>query len=67
MSHTPSLDMRNSWFEATLQGAVQHFTAWRERAHERQLLSQLTDRELKDIRLTRQQAEVEAAKPFWKP
>jgi uncharacterized protein YjiS (DUF1127 family) len=33
---------------------------------QRQALAQLDDRDLKDIGVTRQQANVEAAKPFWK-
>ncbi len=46
---------------------MQQFAVWRERARERKLLAQLSDRELRDIRLNRQQAEIEAGKPFWKP
>ena len=67
MNHTTSLNMRKSSLHVILEGAVQQFTLWRERARERRLLGQLSDRELRDIRLNRQQAELEASKPFWKP
>lgn len=67
MNHTTSLHMRKPLFHNVLEGAVQQFTVWRERARERQLLAQLSDRELRDIRLNRQQAQFEASKPFWKP
>lgn len=67
MNHTTSLNMRKSSLHDILEGAVQQFAVWRERARERKLLAQLSDRELRDIRLNRQQAEIEAGKPFWKP
>lgn len=66
MNHSTSLHMRKSLLHDVLDGAVQQFAIWRERARERQLLAQLSDRELRDIRLSRQQAQVEASKPFWK-
>lgn len=37
-----------------------------ERSRQRQALAQLDDHDLKDIGMTRQQANAEAAKPFWK-
>jgi uncharacterized protein YjiS (DUF1127 family) len=36
------------------------------RSRQRQALSQLDDNALKDIGVTRRQADAEAAKPFWK-
>lgn len=36
-----------------------------ERSRQRQALAQLDDHDLKDIGMTRQQANAEAAKPFW--
>jgi uncharacterized protein YjiS (DUF1127 family) len=36
------------------------------RSRERQALAQLDDNALKDIGVTRRQANAEAAKPFWK-
>ena len=38
---------------------------WRERARQRRALSQLDDRLLADIGVTRADAERECAKPFW--
>jgi uncharacterized protein YjiS (DUF1127 family) len=37
-----------------------------ELSRQRQALAQLDDHDLKDIGMTRQQANAEAAKPFWK-
>jgi uncharacterized protein YjiS (DUF1127 family) len=37
-----------------------------ERSRQRQALAQLDDHALKDIGVTRRQADAEAAKPFWK-
>jgi uncharacterized protein YjiS (DUF1127 family) len=37
-----------------------------ERSRQRQALAQLDDHDLKDIGMTRQEADAEAAKPFWK-
>ncbi len=42
------------------------FAAWRERARQIRDLRQMTDRELKDIGLSRADVEREAAKPFWR-
>lgn len=39
---------------------------WQARARQRLELSQLDARELKDIGISRAQAEAEAAKPFWR-
>lgn len=36
------------------------------RSRQRQALAQLDDKALKDIGVTRRQADAEAAKPFWK-
>jgi uncharacterized protein YjiS (DUF1127 family) len=36
------------------------------RSRQRQALAQLDDRALKDVGITREQADAEAAKPFWK-
>jgi uncharacterized protein YjiS (DUF1127 family) len=51
-------------------GWVTRFLLWcarcSERSRQRQALAQLDDRLLKDIGKTRQEAIVEATKPFWK-
>ena len=39
---------------------------WRQRARQRSQLARLDDALLKDIGLTRCDAEMEAAKPFWR-
>ena len=38
---------------------------WYQRAHQRQQLAQLSDRELRDIGVSRAEAAAEAGKPFW--
>ena len=40
---------------------------WQERASQRQALSSLGDRMLRDIGVSRAEAEREAGKPFWRP
>jgi uncharacterized protein YjiS (DUF1127 family) len=42
------------------------YTRCSERSRQRQALAQLDDDALKDIGVTREQANAEAAKPFWK-
>lgn len=39
---------------------------WRERARERHILAGLTDRELRDIGVTRVEVWREVSKPFWR-
>lgn len=46
--------------------AVGTFRTWRRRARERALLGSLSDRTLKDIGLSRADANLEADKPFWR-
>lgn len=47
--------------------ALRHTLArWRERAHGRGLLSRMSDRQLKDIGLSRLDANREARKFFWR-
>jgi len=40
---------------------------WNSRARERRHLAQLDDDMLKDIGVSRAEAEIESRKPFWKP
>ena len=42
-----------------------HFTEWRLRWHSRNELMSLSDRTLRDIGVSRSDAEFEASKPFW--
>lgn len=46
--------------------AFDQIAAWQARARQRAELARLDARELKDIGISRAQAEAEAAKPFWK-
>lgn len=49
----------------TFSLAVERFFAWRARAQSRRDLMRLTDHQLKDIGLSRHDAESEYQKPFW--
>ena len=40
---------------------------WRERASQRRHLASLEDHQLKDMGISRADAEREAGKPFWRP
>jgi uncharacterized protein YjiS (DUF1127 family) len=40
---------------------------WRQRAEQRRQLLRLDDRMLRDIGVSREMAEKEASKPFWRP
>ncbi|MCB1724842.1 MAG: DUF1127 domain-containing protein [Chromatiaceae bacterium] len=46
--------------------AVHLLTLWYARARQRSQLAALSDRQLADIGVTREQADREAAKPFWR-
>ncbi len=50
---------------AAVIAAFDRIAAWQARARQRRELAQLDARELKDIGISRAQAEAEAAKPFW--
>ena len=50
----------------TLARMVDTLALWRERAHQRRVLLTLDDHLLSDIGMTRAEAEVEAARPFWR-
>jgi uncharacterized protein YjiS (DUF1127 family) len=54
-----------SCFPALLE-ATAATTRWLERASSRRALSSLTARELDDIGLTREEAQREASRPFWR-
>jgi uncharacterized protein YjiS (DUF1127 family) len=49
----------------TIERAVDAILTWRERVRMRRQLLSLDDRLLKDIGITRLQAQSEAEKPFW--
>lgn len=46
---------------------VQYLAAeWRRRARSRMMLAQMSDRDLRDIGITRAEAAHESVKPFWR-
>jgi uncharacterized protein YjiS (DUF1127 family) len=44
---------------------LRRIAEWQRRSAERRELMMLTDRDLRDIRITRSEANAEANKPFW--
>jgi uncharacterized protein YjiS (DUF1127 family) len=50
-----------------LRGLSSLLKLWCERSRERHQLARLTDRDLRDLGLTRIDAQQEARKPFWSP
>ena len=48
-------------------GILDRLLLWQERASQRQALSNLDDRMLRDIGVTRAEADHEAGKFFWRP
>jgi uncharacterized protein YjiS (DUF1127 family) len=56
-----------SAFGGTITAAVERMQTWRDRARQRRSLSQLDDRLLRDIGITRYDVLSEARKPFWRP
>jgi len=57
--------VRRAGFEQVFQATAQMVLVWQERAQMRQALQHLDDRMLRDIGLSRAEAEREANKPFW--
>ena len=50
-----------------LVATAQHLAAeWRRRARSRAELAQMSDRDLRDIGITRAEVACESAKPFWR-
>ncbi|HUL07864.1 MAG TPA: DUF1127 domain-containing protein [Candidatus Acidoferrum sp.] len=54
-------------WRANLIAAMAALVLWRERGRGRRVLAGLDDHELRDIGVTRAQAQLESAKPFWMP
>jgi uncharacterized protein YjiS (DUF1127 family) len=48
-----------------LDRAMATIRIWRERVHQRRQLQQLSDRDLRDIGISRLDAKAEYGKPFW--
>lgn len=49
-----------------LAGLIELLLTWQERAQQRHQLHQMSERELRDIGLSRADVESECAKPFWR-
>jgi uncharacterized protein YjiS (DUF1127 family) len=47
-------------------GLAAQFRLWRRRIRERRALAEFTDRDLRDIGVTRADVQNELAKPFWR-
>ena len=60
------IPVRGSWIRATLASAREIMAEWRRRARSRNELMTLSDRDLRDVRWTRAEAEAECRKPFWR-
>ena len=56
-----------SRIERTLASLMRRIRAWHARAHERDVCARFTERELKDLGLTRDRLYVELSKPVWRP
>jgi uncharacterized protein YjiS (DUF1127 family) len=55
----------DSWRDIA-HAALRLIATWRARSRQRQALASLDDRLLRDIGITRGQAEHECSKPFWR-
>jgi uncharacterized protein YjiS (DUF1127 family) len=61
----PEVDLRSA-VRRSLIRVAEAFLAWHDRARERRALMQLSDHMLRDIGISRAEAQGEAAKPFWR-
>ena len=65
LQETP-LEASLHWLRGFLSGVRTALTEWRRRSNSRHELARLDDRMLRDIGLTRVDAEYEINKPFWR-
>ena len=67
-SYQPSKEIRNSYRLPTINWDkfARILTQWQQNYHTRNALAELSDEQLKDIGLRREQAIVEVNKPFWR-
>jgi len=64
-SGSPLLDLVRARVGTWFKNLRRHAYQWHERSVGRWELRKLTERDLRDIGLTRSEAEAEANKPFW--
>ena len=66
-SYQPSKEIRNSYRLPTINWDkfARILTQWQQNHRTRKALAELSDEQLKDIGLSREQAHAEASKPFW--
>jgi uncharacterized protein YjiS (DUF1127 family) len=57
---------RTRGLDPIISGTLRLLRAWRARARQRREALALSDRELRDIGLTREQLQRELSKPFWR-
>ena len=63
----PGLAQLGAGLNSALPVLWETLVAWQERANQRGQLASLEGRLLKDMGISRAEAEREAAKPFWRP
>jgi uncharacterized protein YjiS (DUF1127 family) len=63
----PRSDLREASLSRLFLQLVSGLVAWQERAQQRLALAEMTDRDLQDIGLSRDDIERETAKPLWRP
>jgi uncharacterized protein YjiS (DUF1127 family) len=61
----PDIGLRSAARRGVVR-VVEALLAWHDRARERRALLELSDQMLKDLGISRAQAEGEAARPFWR-
>jgi uncharacterized protein YjiS (DUF1127 family) len=60
----------DTWLARAIAGrkaVLSRIAEWQQRAAGRRQLMRLTDRDLRDIGISRSEARAEASKPFWEP
>ena len=64
-SGSPLVDLAAARANALFKALRMRLQVWHERSAGRSELRKLTERDLRDIGITRSEAEAEAGKPFW--
>ena len=63
----PRPPLRIDYWRIWRVAVIATLVAWMERGRSRRVLATLDDHQLHDIGVTRAEAQLESAKPFWKP